>query len=205
MFSSKKLLAIGYWLLASFAFGATAPSTSVGSTTVSGSTVTVNATSHGLAVSQGFCIAGSSVNSDNLCGVVVSSSVNSFTFTSTTALACASSCGTVTAAKQVIVLDVSPPPNQQAHILCWVTTQTPVPHSGANSAWNGASSGENAAIAAGLFIEQTHFLPTPQGTSATAFKTQAQQTCATDQAYMNSGITPGVLFGDWFDGTGWVQ
>lgn len=201
----RKTLSAILLFLSSLAFAATAPSTSVTSTTVSGSTITVNATAHGLAANQGFCIAGSSVTSDNVCGVVAGASTNSFTFSSTTALACSSGCGTVTAAKQVIVLDVSPPPSQQAHILCWVTVPTPVSHAGAVSAWPGVSTAENAAIAAGYFVELSHFLPTPQGTTAAAFKTQAQQTCATDQAYMNSGITPGVLYGDWFDGTGWVQ
>ena len=106
MFSTKLLncaASILVLISSSLAF-ATAPSTSITSTTVAGSTITVNATAHGLVANQGFCIAGSSVSTDNVCGVVAGASANSFTFTSATALACSSSCGTVTAAKQVIVL-----------------------------------------------------------------------------------------------------
>src|SRR2546427_13112887 len=96
----KFLLSLLFLLLAPPSFA-----TSISSVSVSGSTLTVNSTAHGLAVNQGMCITGSSIAVDNVCGVVVTvPNANSFTFVLTGGLLCAASCGSVNPAKQILIL-----------------------------------------------------------------------------------------------------
>jgi hypothetical protein len=196
---TKRLLSlIAYCLLPMAVFAVATPVT-VSSITVAGSTVTVNATAHGIAANRGFCL---SVQS--FCGTAATSSANSFTFTSTAVTACASSCGTVSPAKQVIGLGISLPPNQQASFLCWLYTASPVPGT-ATSAWSGASASEKNALAAGTTIESA---PQPfpvAGATLAAFKAYAQQQCANLQSALDSGIAPAFLLGNYYDGTGWLN
>lgn len=198
----KKLIAAGSLLLATtLTFAAPATPVAVSSIAVSGNTVTVNATAHGIAVNRGFCL-----SAQNYCGTASSATANSFTFAvaNGTIAACASSCGTISPAKQIVALNITMPPNQIANFVCWLATSSPVPSSG-KSAWSGASVAENNAIAAGTTVEVQ---PSPfpvAGATLTAFKAYAQQQCANLQSALDSGIAPAFLLGNYFDGSGWLN
>src|SRR5581483_1099717 len=180
-------------------FAAPATPVTVSSITVSGSTVTVNAAAHGIAANRGFCL-----STQSFCGTASTSSANSFTFTSTSVVACASSCGTVSPAKQIVALNITMPPNQEASAVCWLTTTSPVPGAG-SSAWTGASTAEKNALAAGTTVE-VQLQPYPvAGATLASFKSYAQNACAALQSSLDSGIAPALLLGNYFDGVGWLN
>ena len=203
----KRLLAFGYRLSAVLTvcvtctslFAAPATPVTISSISVAGSTITVNATAHGIAANRGFCL-----STQNFCGTATTASANSFTFTSTAVSACDSSCGTVSPAKQIVGLSISMPPNQMASAICWLTTTSPVPAS-ATSAWNGASTAEKNAIAAGTTVE-VQLQPYPvAGASLAAFKAYAQSACGSLQSSLDNGIAPAFLLGNYYDGVGWLN
>jgi hypothetical protein len=192
---------IVFLLLASVAFAAVATPVNVSSLSVSAGVVTVAASGHGLSVGQGFCLSAPA----SFCGVVTAQNASGFTFNSTTVIACASSCGTVIAAKQIVALIITQPPNQVASFVCWLQTASPAPRGGGGSSWSGATAPENAAIAAGTTVEVQQTYPVVPGTTLTDFKNYAQRTCSNLQTQLNSGVAPGFLLGNYFDGVGWLQ
>jgi hypothetical protein len=140
----------------------------------------------------------------SVCSVVTAQNASGFTFNSATVLACGSSCGTVAPAKQIVALAITLPPNQVATFVCWLQTSTPSPRGGGSN-WAGASTAEAAAIAAGTTIEVPQSYSVVPGTTTTDFKNYAQRTCSNLQSQLNSGVAPGFLLGNFFDGVGWLQ
>ncbi len=213
MFNSKSVLCvILLWLLPALASAAPIAVSSIG---VSGSTVTVTtATTHPYTVNQGVCLTSTtSFGSAGACGVVTTvPSGTTFTFAFTGAAACASSCDTVDAAMQAIVLGAgSDSSHQNVTYLCWKTTVNPVPKSGATSAWTatagsrGASTAENNAIAAGNFIEEVVFTPFPSSFSGAQMETFVQNECASRQSAFAGETQPAAYFGFTFNGSTWVR
>ena len=167
-------------------------------------TVTTSA-AHGLAASQGFSISGVADNSFNLNATVASiPSTTSFTFNQSGANA-SSSGGSVLPAKEVIVLAIrtSTPAVINVQYALWLTTLVPVPQPGAVSVWTGASAQENAAIAAGLVIEETRARDFPNTLTKAQIEGFLQAEFQAGQAYLQSVAQPGQFYGVFFDGTGW--
>lgn len=204
-----KKLAFALLFLLSFAVPSRAlvAPTAISTVTVVGSTVTVNAVAHGLLASlpSGFCISGSSVPQLNLCGVVATSIANSFTFILAAAPACASSCGSVLPAKHVIWLStLTVAGGYQVNYLLWITTASPA--GGKQSAWTGASAAESAAVSSGAFMEVSrpgYFFPV--GTNLATAETILASDWSEQQLLQTGSVQPGAFFGDYFDGTGWLQ
>jgi hypothetical protein len=194
-------------LLAASCFGATATPVTISTTSVVGSTVTINATAHGLTANQGFCVSGSSVSNNNICSTVATvPNGNSFTFTLAGATACASSCGTSVAAKQVIVLSILSPNGFeiQVNYLLWLTSNQGISGS-ASSNWSGANTAEKNAIAAGTTIEIARSKTFANTATKTEIQAQLQKDFATQQAALAATVQPGQFFGMFMDSAGWSQ
>jgi hypothetical protein len=178
----------------------------VSSIAISGNIVTVTtATPHGLAQNQGFSLTGISpvgLNQNNTVSTAPTSTT--FTFNMANAPAYVSG-GSVIAAKQVVVLAVntSTPGQIQITYVLWLTTTSPVARALATSSWTGASTQENAAIAAGTTIEvnKAHMLPVALG--KVALELLLATDFASSQAAQASSTQPGQFYGVYFDGTGW--
>jgi hypothetical protein len=90
-----------------------------------------------LAVNAGFCLSAPA----SVCAVAKTVPTGTtLTFdqpSNVTVAACASSCGTGDVAPKIIILDVpqSDQTSQVVHYLLWLTTLSPIPKSGATSAW----------------------------------------------------------------------
>jgi hypothetical protein len=183
--------------------GATATAVTVSSTAVNGATVTVTtATAHGLSANQGFC---NHTASSPYCGVVVTATTNSFTFTQSGAVACSSSCGSVVPAKKIIWLTTQTVNGgYQVNYVLWLTTQQPVAISGGTSIWKQAAAEENAAIAAGNFIEIQRNQFFPLNTTLANAQAQMVNDYNAQQSVLASSVQPGQFYGDYFD-TGWLE
>lgn len=188
-----------------------AASASVSSIAVNASTVTVTVgVAHGLAVNAGVCL-----TSTPVCTAVATVPTSTtFTFvqpSNITVSPCASNCGTVSTAPRITILDVQQPNSaqQSIHYLLWLTTTKPIPRSGAVSAWvagagsAGASDAQNAAIAAGSFIEVnlTQTFPAPMTT--TQIQTFLQNDYTARQAALVANTQPGTYYGSTWDGSAW--
>lgn len=189
-----------FLLLSTLAFGANASPVSVSTITVAGPTVTVNATAHGLAQNQGFCLSAPA----GVCNVVATSAANSFTFTATGIAACGSSCGTVAPAKKVIWLATSTVNGgYQVNYILWLTTTSPVATT-IQSLFKNASVAENTAITAGNFIEVPRSEFFPIGTTLANAELVLQNDYTQQQQALAGSVQPGQFYGNFFD-TGWTQ
>jgi hypothetical protein len=197
-------------LLATSALHATTASpVSISSIAVAGSIVTVTTSAaHNLSASlpSGFCISGSSSNTDNGCGVVLTAPTGTtFTFTLSGAATCAASCGTVLPAKRVIWLNTyQVSGGYSVNYVLWIATTSGV--AGKASVWSGASSSENAALNSGQWIEVSRpaqFFPL--GTTLASAETQLALDWVSQQSLQTGSVQPGQFYGDFYDGTGWVQ
>jgi hypothetical protein len=196
----KKLL-FTFLLLCARLFAANAASVTVQTITVAGSTVTINSTAHGLSVNQGFCLAAPA----GLCNVVATATTNVFTFTASGVSACASSCGTVTAAKRAIWLSTQTVSGgYQVNYVLWLTTTSPVAGTGI-SGYTSATSQEKAALQLGNFIEVGRSEFFPLSTTLANAEAQLQNDYAAQQSQLASSVQPGQFFGNFYDGTGWTQ
>jgi hypothetical protein len=189
---------------------ATAVPVAISGISVSGNTLTVTTSAaHGLSATlpSGFCISGSSVTADNVCGVVLTApSGTTYTFTLAGGATCAASCGTVAPAKRVIWLQTyTVGGGFQVNYLLWLTTTAGVP--GKTSAWSGASTAENNALQSGAFIEvQRPSFFFPLGASlAQAEALLSLDWTAQENLQTGSGVAPGSFFGNFNDGVGWLQ
>jgi len=173
----------------------------------------------GIAQYQGFSIAGSSVSTYNLNSTAATSTTGSFTFTLPSSTPCNGSAtgGTVTPAKQIIALQVTPSANGIiATYAFWYTTINPIPLACPNlacpvSAWNGnpaaspptgASAAENAAIVAGTTVESVISIPFALSTSGTSIAAQIVAQYSSTQASYNTGFLGYVNY--YYNGTSWV-
>lgn len=200
-------------LLALLLLAAPAQATTISSISVAGNTVTVNSTAHGLsaALPSAFCITGSSVAVDNVCGVVVTATANALTFTASGLANCAATCGTVVAAPRIIIL--STPQTAEGvlvNFLLWTATTNGIAATNA-SAWKmgGASSGPTSAqlnlLASGGLIERGDSQIFPTGTTTAAIQAFLQNKWTTEQTRQSNGIQPGAFYGQGWDGTSWAQ
>jgi hypothetical protein len=162
---------------AAIASATLSPGVTISSITVSGTTGTVTCSSACGMISNdpGGCIAGSSVTADNGCYAVTVTSSTVFTFSSSTATACASSCGTAQPGLNFII---SGDPFagiagiQLATACVWTYQTTPLPISGKTTSCSSAFSSSiavssgisslltpiNAALASGQWVENTSTL-----------------------------------------------
>lgn len=191
-------------VLAALLFASTASAAiSISTIGVASNTVTVTtATAHGGSVNLGVCLTAPA----NVCTVIKTVPTStSFTFdmpSNVTVSACASSCGTVDAAPQVIILRTTVSgPRQVISYLRWLTTLNPVPVTGASSAWSanplsaGASTAQNNAIAAGSFIEQQDAMSLPSNLASTVLQALFQADYALYQSALAGGAQPGTYYG----------
>jgi hypothetical protein len=200
------LLTLALSLVASAAFAANVSTLAVASQTV---TVTTSA-AHGFAVSQGVCLTNTAA-----CVVIATvPTATTFTFTqpsNVVVAACASTCGTAIAAPKIIVLDAQQPnqATQVIHYLMWLTTTTPIPSTGASSAWKvgagsaGASAAQNNALAAGNFIEVNQSVSFPSSLLTSEIQVFLQKDYTTRQAALAANTQPGTYYGSVWDGSAW--
>lgn len=198
-------------LVALLAPSASAATANVSSIAVAGSTVTVTvAVAHGLAANAGVCLTHTPVCT----AVATVPTGTTFTFSqpsNVTVAACASSCGTVSTAPRIVILDVAQPnqAQQTVHYLLWLTTTKPIPRSGAASAWvagagsAGASSEQNAAISAGNFLEVNLYQTFPSSMTNAQIQTFLQNDYTTRQAALAANTQPGTYYGSVWDGLSW--
>ena len=200
------LLALLFW--PGMLFGANASGVAVSGISVAGSTLTVTTSAaHGLSATlpSAFCISGSSVAADNVCGVALSTPLTtSFTFTLASGAACASSCGTVRPAKRTVWLQTQTVQGgYQVNYLLWIATTNGV--AGKSSSWSGASSAENNLLGSGGLIEIPRSQFFPLGTTLANAEAQMQNDWAAEQSQLSASVQPGQFFGNFYDGTGWTQ
>jgi hypothetical protein len=206
----KFLCLLGLLLAALPSLGAVATPVSVSSVAVSGNTLTVTTSAaHGLSATlpSGFCMTGSSVSADNVCGVVLTIPTGTtFTFTLVGGVVCSASCGSVAPAKRAIWLQTATVSGgYQVTYLLWLTTTSPVAGAAKTSAWPNASAVEVNAVVAGLLIEvqRTQFFPL--GTSLANAEAFIVNDWTTQQNALAASVQPGTFYGNFFDGVGWLQ
>jgi len=205
----KLLLALTLWLLPSLASAAVGIST----ITVASGTVTVTtASAHGLAVNTGFCLSAPA----SVCAVAKTiTNATVFTFdmpTNTTVAPCGASCGSGDLAPKLAVLQVTPGQSTKifSYVL-WLTTLTPLPKSGALSAWTatatsaGASTAQNNALAAGSFIEIARAVSFPLAQAIADVQTYMQNDYNSTQAALVGNTQPGAFYGFVWNGGAWIQ
>jgi hypothetical protein len=205
------------------AFGAT-----VSSITCNGQVATVNATAHGLIVSQGFSLSGTALTFNSTVGTAGGApTANTFTFTLPAGTACSgftSGYTTVVPAKQIIDVSSSANPANATVTLTylyWFSTAYPNPlfctlpvtttvngvqtttNSGCpQSVWPGASAAENAAIVAGTTVETYGQLNVPASTSSSSVTTQV----IAQYNAMQVGFSNYLLAGGYFwNGAAWAN
>lgn len=212
----KKLLAFLFCLtLAPLLHAANATPVSITTATFAANVLTVNTGApHGLVVAtpSAFCISGSSVAADNVCGVVSTvPSGTSFTFPLVGGAACGATCGTVIPAPRIIILKTQSSFDfLTVNYLFWLASTTPIatatPTSwtiGASSA--GATSAEKNAIAAGTLVEVQGSKTFTLGTSQATMIADLQQIWTLSQSNLTANLQPAAFYGQVFDGTGWGQ
>lgn len=192
--------------------------TTVSSITCTGSTVTVNATSHGIAANQGFVISGSTVstyNRNSTASTVANANVLTFKLPTGTSCNGAATGGTISPAKQIINIGSSSNPQAglvTINYLMWFTTTVPVPltcNLGATkdqcpaSVWASASAAENAAIVAGTTVEVYGQVTVPANTASATIQANALAQYQATQAGYAGFLLSGLGF--WYDRTGWVN
>lgn len=196
------LLALLLW--PAFLSAATASPVTVSSIAVAGNTVTVTtATAHNLSATlpSAFCLSAPA----SVCGVVLTApSGTSFTFSSSTVAACPLTCGTVLPMKRVIWLETQTVSGgYQVNYLLWLATTSGI--AGKSSSWAGASSAENNALGVGSILEVPRSQFFPLGTMLANAEAQLQNDWTAQQNQLTSSVQPGQFFGNFYDGTGWLQ
>lgn len=186
-------------LTAVTAFGQPISGVTVNSIVGTGTVTVTTAAAHGLAVNQGFCLSAPL----NSCGVVATVPTTT-TLTFANGTACASSCGTIQAAKQIIVLNTTQVNalNWSANVLFWLTTTAPFP--GKSSAFTGATAPELSAISAGSFVEVERSYQWSVSQPIASIKTELQNDYTAAQTTFAQSIQPGQFLGVFFNG-GWSQ
>jgi hypothetical protein len=191
------LLPVGLW-----AANATAVNISTVSRSANVVTVTCSATC-GIAANFGFCIAGVTDTTFNVCGVAVTGSGTTYTFNQTASNG-SSSGGTSTAAKQIIFLG-----NQTAEAgkvtvsyILWNYTLTGKANNNASSVWGGASASENGAIKAGTFVEAQRSQTFPITANQGQIDQWAQNEWLANQNAIAATFAPGANVGCYCDPVG---
>jgi hypothetical protein len=179
---------------------------SVSTITSVGSTVTVNTgAAHGLAVNQGFSLTGINPSTLNVNSTVATvSNSTSFTFTMSSPPAYVSG-GNAKPAKEAVVLTINTtqPGAILVQYVLWLTTLSPVAKTNATSSWTGASTQENAALAAGTTIEFLRSDSFPSTFSEASIEAFMAADFAATQSALAASTQPGQFYGIYYDGTGW--
>jgi len=199
------------------AFATSSTPVSVTTVTISSgvATVTTSAPHNIPANNAGFCLQGSTVSQDVLCGTAASvPSSTTFTFNSTTALACASSCGTAQPAKNFLVAG-DPLTNsiglQQVTVCFWNYILTPLPinnrTTGCAAAETNATllTSENGALASGGWFETQMTLTFAATDTRAQIEQEFQRIQFAMQNAIAAGIQPGRDTGTFCDSVGCNQ
>jgi hypothetical protein len=204
-------------LVSSLAFGAASTPVTVSSVTVSSGVATVTTSAvHNIPLSNGgFCLQGSSITADILCGTVATvPSSTTFTFNSTAALACSSSCGTAQPAKNFLFLG-NPLTGtlglQQVTVCVWNYIATPLAVPNKTSVCAGAESNatllisENGALASGAWDETVITLTLASSDTRAQIEQEFQRIQFARQLAIAAGIQPGRDTGTFCDAVGCNQ
>lgn len=205
---TKRLLL--FLLLCTSAFASLATPSVVGSITVSNGTATVTTSiAHNLAANNpGFCITGSSVSADNVCGTATVTDATHFTVANAAMLACSSSCGTSQPAPVFVLRGQQPSFGVITAQGCmWTFVSSGVPIQNGVSACSSLlpaaiQSAANGAVASGQWIEQQFARAYP---GSVAITTIDSDLLALQLAYQNAqsaASAPGGVAGKECDVTG---
>jgi hypothetical protein len=186
---------------------ATSSPVNISSVVVSSGTATVScgASNCNINANYGFCIAGVSDATLDICGTAVTGTGGtSFTFTTTASNESLGTAGTVSRAVEIVFLSSTVQGNQVSiSYLLWLTTVTGVVDTTRTSLWSGASASQIKAIQAGTTIEVSRILVIPL-TSFTKANAQswAQNDFLANETSLENGIQPGQYFGQFCDPVG---
>jgi hypothetical protein len=112
-------------------------------------------------------------------------------------------------AKQIVVQRVvsGPGGDNAVTFVLWlaVAAGREVPIAGGVSAWAGASTAENTAIAAGQVIEESYQIQYPVAMTKAQIQTDLLSRFTARQAQITARVNPNVYFGVYYDpaATGW--
>jgi hypothetical protein len=184
----------------------------VSSVTVSNGVATVvTAAAHNIPSNNaGFCIVGSTVTQNNICGTAASVADSThFTVNSSAMQACASSCGTAQPSRLFLITGGTPGNGVQNVTYClWTFTPTGIARSGATTTCAAAETnanllaGENAALAAGQWIETVYTQPFPSNNSASTIQNYILGQQFSLQLALNAASAPGAITGKSCDAVG---
>jgi len=173
-----------------------------------GVALVTTATAHGLVVNQGFSLQGGTNRVCNLNNTVATvPTTTTFTFSLNTPDT-SSTGGTVSPAKEIIILDTNSFQTTNTIVvryLLWLTTTTPKPSSpnSPTSLWSGASGQENAAILAGTTVEILRTTTLSSIITKAQLEAAIQNDFTATQAAFSMAPAPGIFYGVAYDGTGW--
>jgi hypothetical protein len=174
------------------------------------------ATAHGLAVGQAVVIAGATDSTCNGVFYVVSvGSSTTFTYNSIGSNS-SGTAGNAAPEREMFALEVSPasPGLATFHVVFWYPVATPVPKTSFTSAVPSSiphppTAAEQAALLAGILVEEQFYLTIPaswaQGANITATEQYVQALYSGRLAALNALPQPGSVQGYWYDGTAWQE
>lgn len=207
----KTFLAIAFLFLTAILFATLATPASISSVTCAAGVCTVTTSSaHSIAAGNpGFCIVGSSIPADNICGTAATIPLTTtYTVNSAVMAACASSCGTSQPAPLFVIRSSVPSFGQQNIIGCiWTFTATGAAQAGAVSSCSSVlpsniQSGANGAIASGTWIETSVNRSFPASYSAVTIMNQLLDLQLAMQVAQAAASAPGSPTGRQCDLTG---
>lgn len=186
------------------------------SISVSGGTATYTTSApHWLAVRQAFCATAGSGASVNVCGTVATvPTATTFTFPvppNVSMANCPNNCGTLTAAPQIVVLNVAGPTDGFISVgyLCWLPSLTF--SSKPNTLWvsNGFSVGANLAqqkaVQVGTLIEEFYTQPLDAGMDIVDMQRVLFETCANRRRVVNGTTDIPISAGFVYSPDGWTK
>jgi hypothetical protein len=187
------------------------PVTALSVTVSNGVATVVTSAAHNIPSNNaGFCIVGSTVTQNNICGTAASvADTTHFTVNSSAMQACASSCGTVQPSRLFLITGGTPGAGVQFVSYClWTFTPSGVSKSGVTTSCASAETnsnllaGENAALASGQWIEQyfVRDFPSTKSTATIQNDILAQQFSL--QLALNAASAPGAITGKSCDAVG---
>lgn len=204
-------------LSAAAAFAQSSSPVTVNSVTCSAGVCTVvTAATHNVPSNNpGFCLQGSSVAQDILCGSAATvADATHFTFKSSTAQNCSSSCGTAQPAKNFLILGnplTAELGLQQVVVCVWNYLQTPLPAPNRTSVCAAAESNptlltsENGALASGAWDEKVITITLASSDTRAQIEQEFQRIQFARQIQIAAGIQPGRDTGTFCDSVGCNQ
>ena len=168
-------------------------------TTSSGIVTVTTSVAHNLIINQGFCLGFSS----GTCGVVETVPTTT-TLTFHGNIVCPTTCGTIQAAPQIIVLQAGQPSTNtwSLNVVFWLTTTSGVAGTGRTSTWSGASVAQSAALNAGSFVELTKSYQFSTTLPITTVETIITDDYQAEQSRISTSIQPGTYYGVIYNGQG---